>query len=184
MLCNLLTFDITQYIRLHFLIISCNIRILQIKQKIKSYIIILSHHHFFSNIYFYQLSNAKNTLLQSQNEKLKHMDKGKIFDSTPLYEKTLSASEENIITNLMYLFMSFPSFLQTKIRGCWFLPLCVFLILCSRHCSINCLSHSPVCLRNLSVKTSALISRGILRRQCNFCLCFLTQNVRVRTESV
>lgn len=112
------------------------------------------------------------------------MDKGKIFDSTPLYEKTLSASEENIITNLMYLFMSFPSFLQTKIRGCWFLPLCVFLILCSRHYSINCLSHSPVCLRNLSVKTSALISRGILRRQCDFCLRFLTQNVRVRTESV
>lgn len=29
----------------------------------KLYIIILSHHHFFSNIYFYQLGNAKNTLL-------------------------------------------------------------------------------------------------------------------------
>ena len=141
MLCNLLTFDITQYICLPFLIISCNIRILQIKQKIKSYISSYSHTTiFFSNIYLYQLSNAQNTLLQSQYEKLRHMDKGKILDSTSLYAKTLSASEENIIINLMYLFMSFPSVLQRKIRGCWFLPLCVLLMLCSRHCSINCLS--------------------------------------------
>ena len=118
----------------------------------KHYISSYSHTTIFSIIYFVNLATW-GVHCCSLNVKIKTLWISLKSSLTTLLsmQKLFLLQRRILLPVWLYPFRPFSSCLQTKITWCSFLPLCVLLMLYGRYYSVNCLSHSPVWLRNLSI---------------------------------